>query len=363
MKKVVLLIALLITSFVSCRKDLLEEPAAPAPGNNRDVVFDLDSVPYATLSHYQFFSGDLAALEPASGVLPYEPITPLFSDYAHKKRFIWMPDSVQATYVSDSSVLSFPEGTVFIKNFYYDHVQPFETRQIVETRLLYRKNGTWQFADYIWNTEQTEATFSLSGAYAPVIYRNEEDELRCITFRIPSGVECHTCHKLNDQDVPLGPKPQNLNSNYPYADGTMNQLEKWEQVGYLAPGYPTNINTTVKWDDPTQDMEQRVRAYLDMNCAHCHSAGRHCDYRPMRFAWQETADPVNLGVCVVPQDPIAPTQTHIISSGFAGRSMMVHRMGATDEAVRMPLLGRSVVHEEAVELITTWINSLNPPCP
>jgi hypothetical protein len=43
--------------------------------------------------------------------------------------------------------------------------------------------------------------------------------------------------------------------------------------------------------------------------------------------------------------------------------MMVHRMGATDEAVRMPLLGRSVVHEEAVELITTWINSLNPPCP
>ena len=100
-----------------------------------------------------------------------------------------------------------------------------------------------------------------------------------------------------------------------------------------------------------------------MNCAHCHATGRHCDYRPMRFAWNETTDPVNLGRCVAPDDPIDPSQTHIVASGNAGRSMMVYRMSSTDEAVRMPLMGRTVVHEEAVDLISTWINSLNPPCP
>ncbi|MBK9287607.1 MAG: hypothetical protein IPN38_07955 [Flavobacteriales bacterium] len=362
MKKAILALILVLVALIGCRRDVLEE-LKPDTGSTRDVVFDLDSVPYATLSHYQFFQGTMANLVPSEGVLPYEPITPLFSDYAHKKRFVWMPPGTHATYASDSTVLEFPEGAVLIKNFYYDHVQPANTRQLMETRMLIRKNGVWVFADYIWNAEQTEATYSLSGSTVPVIFATEQDEFRCVTYRIPTQSECHTCHKLYDVDIPIGPKPQSLNSVIQYADGPMNQLAKWESVGYLAPGYPLNINTVVDWTDDTQDLEQRVRAYLDMNCAHCHATGRHCDYRPMRFAWNETTDPVNLGVCMAPEDPIDPSQTHIVAAGNAGRSMMVYRMNSVDEAVRMPLMGRTVVHDEAVELISTWINSLNPPCP
>jgi DNA gyrase inhibitor GyrI len=34
--------------------------------------------------------------------------------------------------------------------------------------------------------------------------------------------------------------------------GTMNQLAKWAEMGYLAPGYPGSIATTVRWDDPAE---------------------------------------------------------------------------------------------------------------
>ena len=339
MKKVAYSVLLMMVVLIACQKDM--EYDELGPGGTERVVFDLDSVPYSTLSHYQFFTGNMASQQPAEGVLPFAPITPLFSDYAHKKRFVWMPPGTQATYQSDSTVFDFPDGAVLIKTFYYDHVQPDDTRQLLETRLMIRKNGAWIFADYIWNEDQTEAYFDLGGAYRSLIHKDDNDEMRCETFRIPSEAECHTCHKLYDQNTPIGVKPQSLNSSYPYPDGPMNQLAKWESAGYLAGGYPQNIETTVRWDDGAQTLRDRVRAYVDMNCAHCHSEGRHCDYRPMRFAWSETTDPVNLGECVVPDDVIDASQTHIVARGNAARSMMYYRMSSNEEAVRMPLLGRN----------------------
>ncbi len=106
----------------------------------------------------------------------------------------------------------------------------------------------------------------------------------------------------------------------------------------------------------------RVRAYVDMNCAHCHAEGHHCDYRPMRFAWNETTDPVNLGVCVEPDEVLLPILTHIVARGNTEKSTLFYRIAATEESVRMPLLGRTLVHEEGVQLFEEWINSLTPPC-
>src|SRR5690606_5977365 len=139
----------------------------------------------------------------------------------------------------------------------------------------------------------------------------------------------------------------------------MDQLTKWVSVGYLAPGLPANIDKVVRWDDPTAALDERVRAYLDMNCAHCHSEGSHCDYRPMRLAFTETVDPVNLGICVPPDEQLQPALTHIVSRGNVARSMMHYRLGSTEESERMPLLGRSLVHEEGLELVEEWINSLS----
>ena len=99
---------------------------------------------------YNFFEGALKNLKPSFGVIPYKPVTELFSDYALKKRFVWMPNGTKANYVNDYSVLNLPVGAFLIKVFYYNNVQPSNSTKIIETRLMIRKASGWIFAEYIY---------------------------------------------------------------------------------------------------------------------------------------------------------------------------------------------------------------------
>ena len=63
------------------------------------------------LSQYGFFKGELADLKPSKDVFPYNLNTPLFSNYAYKKRFIYLPEGVQMSYKEDD-VFSFENGAV-----------------------------------------------------------------------------------------------------------------------------------------------------------------------------------------------------------------------------------------------------------
>jgi len=326
------------------------------------VDFDPATGPHATLSAYGFFSGNMKDLVPIDRVLPYDLIDPLFTDYAKKKRHIWLPVDSVAEWDGEDRVPLFPNGTVLIKTFYYDGVQPGNVRRIIETRLMYRWDNGWHFANYVWNAEQTEAHLDLDGSYTPVAWVDDEGTPRAVDYRIPAGAECGSCHKRDGLPALIGPKPRNLARSYTYADGPAQQLDRWMAHGILPEGGPV-VTPMPDWTDATVPDQDRVRAYVDINCAHCHSASGYCNYRPMRFAWEETADPVNLGVCVEPHDPIAPGVSHIVAATRPDRSMMAYRMASTEVEVRMPLLGRSLVHDEALSLIETWISELGPPCP
>ncbi len=161
---------------------------------------------------------------------------------------------------------------------------------------------------------------------------------------------------------PIGIKPQNLNFDYSYTTGTKNQLQKWIQQGYLENNLPSEIVTTVNYNDTSKPLELRVRSYLDINCAHCHQTNSHCDYRPMRFAFSETTNLANMGVCVSTQDMAAfpPALSKIVNPANINRSMMYYRLNTTNEAYMMPLHGRTLIHEEGVQLVGDWINSLSP---
>ncbi len=354
---------LLVLSVVisSCAKDDAYIPIDDSQVS--PVVFDIEQVPYATLSEYNFFDGDMKDLNPVYGVLPYDLITPLFSDYAHKKRFIWMPDDVTASYVNDYSILDFPVGTVLIKNFYYDNVLPSGVTKIIETRLQIKKETGWVFACYKWNDEQTQASFDLSGSYVPLTFMENGIE-RSVNYYVPSGSQCFTCHKSISEDVPypIGVKPQNLNRDFDYPEGSKNQLQKLVDFGYVDNTVPSTINSVVKWDDESQPLELRVRSYLDINCAHCHSDNGHCDYRPVRFAFNESSDITNLGVCVDAHEVFDPSLTLIVNPGNSERSVLAARLNSTEEEVRMPLLARTLRHDEGVQLIEAWINSLTNYC-
>lgn len=324
------------------------------------VNFDLGEIPYATLSEYNFFQGIMKNLDPVFGVVPYDLNSTLFTDYAHKKRFVWMPNGTKANYDSDFTPLDFPVGSVLIKNFYYDNVQPLNETRIIETRLMYMTEEGWDFAKYVWNDDQTEATFTNAGSFTDVEWI-ENGLTYNANYRIPSRNECFTCHNKFGTPLPIGPKPQNLNRDLTYADGTSNQLQKWIEVGYLENNLPTSIVSTVKWDDESLDLNLRVRSYLDINCAHCHSEESYCEYRPMRFAFNESEDDTNKGVCVTPDTQIAGT-SHIVVPGNIDASVLRFRVNSTQEQNRMPLLGRTLKHEEGVRLIEEWINSLSGGC-
>jgi hypothetical protein len=90
--------------------------------------------------------------------------------------------------------------------------------------------------------------------------------------------------------------------------------------------------------------------------------GGHCDYRPIRLAFSENDDPINQGVCIPVQEWIGDSYTYIISAGDPNKSAMTVRMETTEEQLRMPLLGRTLKHEEGVELIREYIDSLEDPC-
>lgn len=327
------------------------------------VNFDLEAMPYDNLADYNFFEGNIGDLNPVYGVLPYDLITPLFSDYASKKRFVWMPNGTNASYVNDYSLLDFPIGTILIKTFLYENVLPAGTQRIMETRLQILKESGWVFANYKWNEEQTEAVFDLSGSFEPVEFEIN-GVVRNVNYSVPAGSQCLTCHKSdNDVPFPIGMKPQSLNKTFSYADGAMNQLQKWEEMGYLQTGYPTDIVSHVDYSDETEPLELRVRSYLDINCAHCHSETGHCNYRPIRFSFKESGEDIaNLGVCVDAHEVFDPSLTKIVEPGNADRSILAYRINTLEESLRMPLLARRLNHEEGIALVNEWINSLNITC-
>ena len=357
-----ILLVLFIFIIISCSKsDEEEEYVAISP-----VVVDLSTVPYTKLSDYHFFDGDLKNLNPSLNVLPYEPASSLFADYAHKKRFVWLPTGTKATYNGDDNVLEFPIGSVLIKTFFYTNVLPSNTTKIIETRLLIRKSTGWKAYDYVWNEQQTEANLEATndGVFVPITFI-ENNVTRSTTYKIPSQSECLTCHKINPSQtgeitIPIGPKPQNLNTTFNYSTGSQNQLAKWRSVGFIGNDVPTNINSTIDYKDTSKSLEQRARSYIDINCAHCHRDGGHCDYTPQRFNYSNT-NMNTFGLCLEPLFAIEGAP-YVIKSGDANRSEIMKRINTTEGELKMPIIGRNLIHEEGVQLMTQYINSLPQTC-
>lgn len=364
MRKIYWLYLCCFLTIFSCKSD---EKIESVETESSFVNFNIDAVPYAKLSTYMFFTGDLKNLQPNTKVIPYEPASSLFTDYALKKRFIWMPGGTKANYDADDKILNFPVGTVLIKNFYYNTIQPGNTTKILETRLMIKKSTGWIFAEYLWNDAQTEAELVTgsnfaSGSSKNITFKKENGDVITTDYRIPSETECLACHKLDNKPIPIGVKPQNINVTYNYPNGIKNQLQKLVDEGYLQ-SYPSNITSTVNYKDTSKPLDIRLRSYLDINCAHCHQDNARCDYRAIRLSFSQTSNLTKLGVCVSADEPLGSSLERIITPGNPGKSVMHFRLSSINENNRMPLLGRTIVHDEGVELLTQWISSLNQTCP
>lgn len=318
--------------------------------------------PAEKLSDYSLFTGKLSDLKSAAGVIPYTMNTPLFSDYAEKARFVRMPEGSVISY-NDSAVFDFPEGTVLVKNFFYpkDFRKPAGAREIIETRILLRDARGWKALPYIWNREQTEAYLDVAGETREVSYIDASGKSRRHPYEVPNMNQCKGCHNYQEAMVPIGPSARQLNGLLDYGNGPENQLEHWASLGLirdLPP--PTGRPAGVRWDDPSSgSLNDRARAWLDINCGHCHRQGGPASTSGLYLTVHEK-DPLRLGIG---KTPVAAGRgsgnlQFSIEPGQPDKSILLYRIQSTDPGVMMPELGRSLTHQEGVALVRDWIRQM-----
>jgi len=357
MIKRLLLLVYIGLLLASCQPQRKEKEVIIPEEETLPTAVDYSALGLTKLSEYGFFKGTLPNLQPAENVLPYDINSPLFTDYAQKARFIFIPEGKIIQY-DPHYVLRFPVGTVLIKNFFYDGSQ-LETaeQKIIETRLLIREKAGWKALPYIWNEEQTEASLEITGA---------EQKLTLVgkgpfTYAVPTMNQCKSCHERNGEIMPIGPSARQLNKPFAYGDGRMNQLSKWKSMGWIEdlPAY-RDIPRLVQWENARSgNLNARARAYLEINCGHCHrpeGPGKNSGLDLTTFSPND----LTLGMY---KGPVAAGKgsgglKYDIHPGQPDASILHYRMTSTDPAIKMPELGRNLVHEEGVALIREWIQKM-----
>lgn len=330
--------------------------AAPAPGGV-DLKALMAAKPAPTLAAYRLFS-DPGGHQPNAGVTPYALNTPLFSDYAEKSRFLYLPPGAQARY-RPTGALDLPVGATLIKTFAYpaDFRRPDEKVRVIETRLLIHKRSGWVALAYVWNDEQTQAVLKRAGKRIDVSFTDAHGQARQVDYRVPNANQCKECHSLSGRIAPIGVKARNLNGVFAYSEGPENQLAHWTRTGLLAGApAPDQAPRAAVWDDAAQPLEARARAYLDGNCGHCHNP-RGMASNTGLFLDLEEAHPAKLGVG---KRPVAAGKGSgdlevDLVPGRPDASIIVYRMASTDPGVMMPELGRALIHDEGLALVRDYI--------
>lgn len=366
------------------------DPAIDSPSPSGVVVFTAAAAP-AKLSAWQLLLSDGQRMNLQQGVVPYGLNTPLFSDYAHKFRTIWLPAGTLMDYTT-SGPLQFPVGAIVTKSFFYpragaaaagaigalktEQVEGGETidlaaHRLLETRLMVREpTGRWGAVTYVWDADQRDASLVRAGTHIAVELVDGQGARTPFTYAVPTDAQCVTCHATNvstGRFEAIGPQAHNMNRRYAYAAGEANQLDHLASLGLLA-GYAAPVPAMTVWNDPSASLDSRARAYLDVNCASCHnSAGRSGNTG--LWLGLDVTDPLRLGICKTPTGGQRNAQfTDDVTPGNADASFLYYRLSnyrlnSDPPRVAMPELGRHVFHAEGNALVRDWINAMPPGCP
>ncbi|TAJ52693.1 MAG: hypothetical protein EPO48_08220 [Nevskiaceae bacterium] len=383
---------------------------------NGKVNFEASGVNCPTLDQYHLFAdAEDPTSTPNGGGVPYSLNSKLFSDYAVKYRVAYLPPGTKAVYRDAAgdganATIVFPSGTIIAKTFSFaDDSKGTETP--VETRLLIKRVNSkgvarWDGVPYVWTTDATTgkrvAKLAMGGGSASVSWDHVDVDSgvkhtgSTAGYLIPHANQCLSCHSREDSEpgaAPIGPKVRFMNK--PYAPESKkvsgqsqhevagkNQIAYWCSKGLMA-GCPsdlgvddmkqiaTKLERVPTYNKPgdsgftansAQDVEARARAWLEVNCQHCHNVK---GFAASTGFYLDSLRPVDgtYGIC---KQPTATGQegkggrTVDFHPGSSADSIVEHRIGptATTPAARMPPLARSVVDEEGHALVKQWIDNV-----
>lgn len=332
-------VALLIAASVAFAASALAiPPAVPQP---QDAVIASEDMP-RDLAAFGFFN-DAANQVPAPGVVPYRLNTALWSDGAEKLRFVYVPAGKQAKATApgeNGGLLDLPVGSALIKTFAFTENGK---RRLIETRLLLHRTEGWVALPYLWNAEQTQARLAIAGARVPVVTPAGTQ----ISYRVPNKNQCKECHAIDGAVVPIGPKARNLSEEWLAGMVADKRLDRM----------PTGAGVLPLWEaHATGAAAPAARAYLDVNCAHCHRPQASASNSGLDLRWEQT-NPAALGVMKRPVAAGRGAGPHLFAvvPGKPDESIMTYRMNSAEPGVAMPELGKDTVDAQGVALVRRWI--------
>ena len=296
---------------------------------------------------------DMETLAPHPALEPYEINVPLWSDGAHKTRYVMLP-GMEKIQVAKSGRFTYPVGTIFVKHFHFDADNAIPGRgKRLETRLFVRGQRDWEGYTYVWDEDQTDAHLLDGRLEQP--RTDPAGAAAKAHWTYPSRSDCMSCHTEVGGWI-IGFRPEQLNRTCDPDGAAVNQLDRFQQLGYFEGDLSSFERSWPDWNEPGDKEREAVRAYLDVNCAMCHQPdGPGNASIDLRF------DTKLKDTGLVDRKPgqwnLGVYNARLLAPGEPARSLLYTRLDRTD-AKGMPPIAHNVPDPVGMKRIEAWIEGL-----
>lgn len=298
----------------------------------------------------------------ATGVYPFAITSPLWEDGTEASRAIALRDSTSVkTDVrverdrrgNDSRVdytTSWPKHAVLTRTITLGRLalSRSDREKPVETQVLYFDGENWNAYSYRWNEAATDAELvPAEGSERTLRVASDPNALgdgaRDYTWRFQSRAECLRCHNSRT--------PVALAFNHAQLRGAgRRQSEQLIDEGIVDANFFEQSRLS---SERSVGENASARAWLQANCAHCHTA--HAGGSVSVFLNQELLTPQMNAVGATPsQGSYGLPDPKVITPGDPWSSVLAIRIAKSGNG-HMPLIGARDVDVEGLKLIEDWI--------
>jgi putative heme-binding domain-containing protein len=321
----------------------------------------------------------------APGVMPFSINCEQWVDHATSERFLGVPGTDPIRIRSKAKVITgsmfsrqmdFPKDSVVMKTLSLELTagDPASRRRI-ETQVLHFDGREWFGYSYEWNDEQTDATLVAATGKSRTLYVADPQSpggKRTQTWWYPSRMECIRCHNPWSEYTLAFNIPQ-LNRSHDFGSASDNQIRTYRHIGLLEDivEKPDPLDPYLKIEPPkaedklprlanpynaSDEIDARARAYLHVNCAHCHRFnGGGSSYVYLQH---------DLPLASTKAVGARPTQgtfgihdAQILAPGDPYRSVLYFRLAKLGPG-HMPHIGAKIIDQQGLAVIHDWIRQL-----
>ncbi len=304
--------------------------------------------------------------KPATGVLPFAINHPQWQDGAIGKHYLAVPNGERVKVYNTpqpvgvlamfNSRLHYPVGTVLAKTITMPaHGRSGAANDIkIETQVLHFDGRLWRGYTYLWNKEQTDAQLAPASGTELTLPGSSQQR-----WRVHSRTECMQCHNPWPETT-LAFCPEQLHQPEAGANSQWLKLVAEGVVTTLDGNQkPVDATRCVRAALPAPDSDDRAgaaRAYLHVNCSHCHQNGAGAGVE-VSLRFQDEPSKMKALDVVPSKGTFGIIDGKIISTASPARSSLLYRM-ASSSAGRMPHIGSREVDLAGVAMVHDWLATL-----